>query len=294
MKRFVACNMKINGFIASIVLLLALLPGFTTAAKAAPLSDSGAVATGWFALARLPIESILNNPAVLKTQVSRNLIQAIGRRPGGEAHFIVHFRNEKLHGGWQSFYTTAQPCDSGRFEKGLPDGEWKTWHANGQLKTVRHYSAQKFHFILADIRRNHPKDKRFPITRYAGKNYATHFQPKFENQPAENHSLSMLQKIHRNTSGNGYLSPFRSCLHHGLYMDYFENGMVKDSGNYVNGLKHGLWKETAHTGSPYAFGFYFHGTRQGKWNYYTNDHSLFYTEFYNKSGKKREWHYFEK
>lgn len=291
--------MKSNPMHLLSAFLVASLSFLTMKAKAEVRPDNStsaiAAAAGGFYSFPFPIESILNNPAVLKKQVSRNSIQAVGRRHSGEEHFIIHFRKEQLHGEWQSFYNDDQRCDSGRFDKGLPDGEWKTWYPNGQLKTIRHYDAEKFHFIKADIQRNHPKDKRFAITKYAVKNPAPYFQPHYESNGGINLNLSMLQKIHYNTLGDGdtYLPPFNSCLHHGLYINYDENGAVKDSGNYVNGLKHGLWKEALNGASVYAFGFYYHGVRQDQWKYYKADGSLFYTELYKPNGKKKEWHYFK-
>lgn len=292
--------MKPNPMHLVAAFLVATLPFFTIKATAEispnnSSSDIAAVASGFYSFP-FPIESILNNPAVIKKQLSRNSIQAIGRTQSGAEHFIIHFRKEQLHGEWQSFYNADQLCDSGRFEKGLPDGEWKTWYTNGQLKTVRHYSAEKFLYIKADIQRNHPRDQRFAITKYAAKNPAPHFRPHYESNAVANQYSSMLQKIQYNTSQDdgSYLAPFQSCLHHGLYINYDANGAVKDSGNYVNGLKHGLWKQRVNEDSMYAFGFYNHGVRQGQWKYYDGTGSLFYTEFYNLKGKKKEWHYFKK
>ncbi len=242
------------------------------------------------------IESILYNPSVYKKQVSRNLIQAVGQKQTGQKYFIIHFRKEQLHGEWQSFYSNNQRCDSGRFDKSLPDGEWKTWFPNGRLKTIRTYGAEKFRYIKADLRRNHPKDKRFAITRYAGRKSARHFHPQFGSNTGIDLHLSILKKIQNNTEdeGSAYHAPYTTCLHHGVYINYYENGDIKDSGNYVNGLRHGLWKESINPDHMYAVGFYLHGVRNSQWKYYTKDDNLVYTEFYKLSGTIREWHYFKR
>ncbi len=237
------------------------------------------------------IESILYNPAVHKKKVSRNRIQAVGYRQSGQPHFIIHFRNEELHGAWQSFYSNNQRSDSGVLIRNLPMGEWKTWYPNGQVKSIRNYSAEKYHYIKADLKRNHPKDQRYAITRRASTGTARYFQPRFDNNTSINPSLSLLQKIQHNTSDSdstGYLPPFETCLHHGAFINYDVNGKVKDSGQYMNGLQHGLWKETVNGSALQALGFYNHGFKRGQWKYYNGDGRLVYTERYNANGKRSD------
>jgi antitoxin component YwqK of YwqJK toxin-antitoxin module len=243
------------------------------------------------------IESILYNPDVHKKEVARNRIQAVGYRLEGQPHFIIHFRREELHGAWQSFYSNNQPSDSGVLIRNLPTGEWKTWYPNGQVKSIRNYSAEKYHYIKADLKRNHPKDQRYAITRMARTGTARYFQPRYDNNTGINPSLSLLQKIQRNTSGSdstGYLPPFENCLHHGAFINFDANGNVKDSGQYVNGLQHGLWKETGNGSALQALGFYSHGIKRGQWKYYDGDGRLVYTERYTANGKRTDVHYFEK
>jgi antitoxin component YwqK of YwqJK toxin-antitoxin module len=106
----------------------------------------------------------------------------------------------------------------------------------------------------------------------------------------------MLQKIYSNTAGisSTYLPPFKNCVHHGTYINYHQNGAVKDSGFYVNGLKHGLWRESVNSDSMYTFGSYNHGLRNTQWKYYDNGDRLIYTEYYKKNGEIRGRHYFER
>jgi antitoxin component YwqK of YwqJK toxin-antitoxin module len=240
------------------------------------------------------IESILYNDNIQKKQKARKVIQATGFREGDEKHFVVHFLKNQLHGEWQSFYNAKQPCDSGSFVKNLPDGEWKTWYKNGQLKTVRNYSAKKLKYIRADIKRNHPKDQRYEITRSAATdlNFNRHFMPVYETDKIQS-NLPLLERIKLNTSdeqGN-YIAPFKECLHHGAFINYYQNGRVKDSGHYVNGLKHDLWTESGSDGDQRAFGFYKHGVKEGQWKYYNSKEELVYTEVY-RHGKKTSVHYF--
>jgi antitoxin component YwqK of YwqJK toxin-antitoxin module len=242
------------------------------------------------------VESILNNPAINKKQKSGNLVQATSLQEGDKKHFDVHFRKQQLHGLWQTYYSNEQLCDEGTFVKSLPDGEWKMWYPDGRLKVIVNYSAEKFHYIKNDIRRNHPRDKKYQITRLASmnKNIKPYFQPQFPDEPVGTKDLSLLYKIRYNTAsdGNSYLPPFKTCLHHGLYISYFENGLVRDSGNYVNGLKHELWRETPDDQTR-AIGFYRHGQKDGQWKYYQANGELSFTEIYYQ-GKLKFTHYFNR
>ncbi|MBD0297355.1 MAG: hypothetical protein ICV84_19535 [Flavisolibacter sp.] len=241
-------------------------------------------------------ESILLNPNVHKKQLSKHALQAIGRRTDHQLHFIIHFKKEQLHGIWQSFYDNAQQCDSGRIEKGLPEGEWKTWYPNGQLKTVRNYSADKYHYIKADLKRDHPKYQRYRITHYAQahKNIKQHFQPNYQKHQNIHQLTALLDKIHHNTNtaeGDSYVPPFNSCIHHGLFINYDEKGAAIDSGYYVNGLKNGLWLESVNEGAVRAVGYYDHGRKVKQWKFYNTAGRLLYTDLYKQNGTKSR-HYF--
>jgi antitoxin component YwqK of YwqJK toxin-antitoxin module len=242
------------------------------------------------------IESILNNPVVSKKEKRGKLIQATAYQNNDIKHFDVHFKKQQLHGAWQTFYANEQLCEEGKFVNNLPDGEWRIWYPDGKLKAIVHYSAEKFHYIKADIRRNHPKDKKYAITRHAAmrKNIKPYFKPAFPGTPPDTESLSVLKKIYHNTSGDGsnYIPPFSSCLHHGSYISYFENGLVRDSGLYVNGLKHEVWHETIND-NLIAFGYYNHGEKHGQWKYYHSDGSLRYSEHY-IHGKLKNSHHFRR
>jgi antitoxin component YwqK of YwqJK toxin-antitoxin module len=243
-----------------------------------------------------PIESILSNPLIYKKQVAPDLVQATSEKREGQGHFVIHFRKKQLHDDWQSFYSNEQRCDSGRFDKGIPDGEWKTWYPNGQLKTVRYFNAKKYHYIRNDLRRNHPKVQLYAITRDAARNADRHFLPQYESNAGVSLQANLLQKIQHNTmsDGNGYVPPFQSCIHHGLFVNYDANGSVKDSGYYDNGLKQGLWRLQVNSQGNYAIGFFNHGMRKGQWKYYDRANNLLYTEFYKPDGKLKEWYYFKK
>ncbi|MEI6947930.1 hypothetical protein V9K67_12100 [Paraflavisolibacter sp. H34] len=245
-------------------------------------------------------ESILENPSVHKKELSRHQVRATGFHFGEGKHFVIHFRKEQLHGPWESFYNNKQRCDSGTLDRGLPDGAWKTWYPNGQLKSEHHYSARKYRYIQADLQRNHPRYQRYALTRQAQQkgDVSAHFKPKYPGAPAAatTASLTLLQKIQHNTGDRpeGYAAPFDRCVHHGPYVNYDEQGRVKDSGHYTDGLKDGLWTETLADGTTHASGLYNHGVRSGQWKFYNAEGKLLYTEQYDRNGKKSTPHHFKR
>jgi len=238
------------------------------------------------------IESILKNPDIIKKQLSATEVSATGFYNASKKQFVVHFKREKLHGVWQTYFENNLSADSGSFKNSLPDGLWKTWYPNGQLKTVRNYSAGKFLYIKNDLFINHPRNQRYVITRLAQqkKDVEGYFRPDYNSEIDKRTTL--LGRIQHNTAAvnDNYMAPFNQSLHHGIFVNYAANGAVKDSGNYVNGLRNGLWKET--DTSITATGFYQHGCKTGQWKYYDASGMLVYTEHYNQHGERKAIYHF--
>lgn len=242
------------------------------------------------------LDSILKDPTIQKTETGKNQLVATGYTDNNSKRFIIGIKNNQLHGNWTTFYSNQITCDSGRMEKNLPDGLWKTWYPNGQLRNIRTYSAEKYAYAKTDLRRGHPKFQHYVITRYAneGKEVSQYFKPKFEKASLPDKS-TILERIHFNTDPEHhgeYAAPYSQSFHHGLFINYYENGAVKDSGNYVNGLKHGLWKEAVNA-NMYGTGIYHNGNRFHQWKYFDKNGDLVYTEYYRNNGKIRDRHYFK-
>ncbi|MBL7740014.1 MAG: hypothetical protein JNK14_12415 [Chitinophagaceae bacterium] len=202
-------------------------------------------------------------------------------------------KRHKLHGDWQSWYSNQQLCDSGSFFKGLPVGEWKHWNSSGQLIAIRHYDASKFFRIQNEFTRSGPKQVVYPLTKLYRKNrrqanYYMHASYSFSFDDHHPHHFSLQQAVQNNiTPGNSYRPLFDECLHHGLYMNFYSNGAVKDSGYYKNGLKDGIWIHREESGS-YVTGVYKNSLKTGDWKQYDAKGKLQYFIFYDKKGRE-EW-----
>ncbi|MBS4065482.1 MAG: hypothetical protein KGZ74_13025 [Chitinophagaceae bacterium] len=211
----------------------------------------------------------------------------------GSISLHTSVKNHSLHGSWKSYYNAEQLMDMGTLVKGMPDGLWQSWYPNGQLKSVRNYSADLLVRIQQDVSLNHPKLSKFVITQrykqegnnvlyvlrsaysYNRGNYALPHQP--------------MELVKQNASDPfNYHPPFNQSLHHGMYMNYFENGVVKDSGYYKEGLREGLWVHRADVRSGTWKGMYKHGIRQKEWKYYNTTGKLLLIVFFNNKGEE-EW-----
>lgn len=201
-------------------------------------------------------------------------------------------KNNRLHGNWQSWYANENPCDSGRLVKGVPTSEWKHWNREGQLVSLRTYDASKLQRVKNEIRRNHPKEAVYPLTalhrkntRHAAQYMHAGYSFDFGGRV---HPASLREAVaHNITSGNKYRPLFDECLHHGLYMNWYDNGTTKDSGHYRNGLKEGIWLHRKADGS-YQTGVYRHGQKNAEWKEYDAKQRLAHLHFYNRKGQL-EW-----
>jgi antitoxin component YwqK of YwqJK toxin-antitoxin module len=200
-------------------------------------------------------------------------------------------KRHRLHGDWKSWYSNQQLCDSGYFIKGVPDGEWKRWDMNGQLLSIRHYDASRLMKIKSEMRRPHPRIAVYPLSalyyknrrqgeRYIASGYSFDFT-------ADRHATSLEAVVENNiTPGNNYQPVFDECLHHGLYMNFFSDGQVKDSGYYKNGLRDGVWIHRDASGN-FLMGAYANGLKQGDWKQYNKDDRLVSVIVYDNKGKEK-------
>lgn len=200
-------------------------------------------------------------------------------------------RNKKLHGNWQSWYQNGSLCDSGKFVKGLPDGEWKHWDPAGRLIALRTYNADKYQRIYLDMSRYNPRRPNYPLTAMyqRNKNAAMqylHSSYSFPHKVKRIDDLSLQQWVIANiTPGNSYHPVFDQSLHHGLYMNYFNNGQAKDSGYYQNGLRQGIWVEKESQDSGWQLGSYNNGKKSKEWKCYNAKGILTEIIFYNNKGE---------
>ncbi|MBX9783607.1 MAG: hypothetical protein K2X48_09970 [Chitinophagaceae bacterium] len=199
-------------------------------------------------------------------------------------------KHKMLHGSWQSRYLNSQLLDSGNIIKGIPDGVWKTWYPGGQLKTLRTYNANLFFSIKNDIELNHPRISRFTVTerfKKEGRSALQVFQPSYSfNTIPKIKPITPVELVKQNNHNpSAYHPPFNASLHHGLFINYFQNGLAKDSGYYKEGLKEGVWIYRLSENGNWWRGMYQHGLKQKEWKMYNAAGELKAIVFYNNKGE---------
>lgn len=195
------------------------------------------------------------------------------RTADGQLLYRAFVLNGKLDAVWTSWYLSGKMLDSGRLDKNLPDGEWKTWYPDGQLATIRHFNANAYRQVSEEIRLAHPKRSFFPLTALSRTNKAralaylgvSAIYPAAGNHPYR----SPEDLVNANASGSHPYQPvFAQGLLDGLYMDFWPGGMVKDSGIYRKGLRTGVWMHRDISGAMET-GAYQDGEPHREWKLYS-------------------------
>ncbi|HEX7845963.1 MAG TPA: hypothetical protein VF476_09205 [Chitinophagaceae bacterium] len=237
----------------------------------------------------------------IRSPVKNNIIElpADGLLTGyenGRLLFRGEVKKQKLVGEWQSYYRNGFLLDSGYLLKGTPHGQWKQWDSSGQLRAIRHYDAGKLRRVETEMQLQHPKRSFFPLTslynqdRSAARHYLkSAYSFSFSSQIS---FRSLQQLVEHNGKQDSYIPVFSECLHHGLYMNFFAEGAVKDSGYYKNGLKEGVWIHRNKPGGSYITGAYRNGLRYREWKQYNAMGQLQSLTFYNRKGEAEQTKYF--
>lgn len=216
---------------------------------------------------------------------------AINEQLNNKPLFAANLKNGKLHGNWQSWYQNGLLCDSGSLVKGLPDGVWKHWDASGQLIALRTYSVDKYHRVSNEMTRYHPKRISFPLAALYQKNKEQAIKYldvaySFVNADKKGTGWSLSGLITKNIiPGNTYRPVFDHTLHHGLFMNFFPDGIVKDSGYYKNGLRQGMWLHRDTGKVTIRQGSYVNGVKVKEWKSYNASGKLQELVFYTSRGE---------
>ena len=200
------------------------------------------------------------------------------RHRGIKFHGLV--KNSRLHGEWKSWYPNDIRHEEGSLKNGLPNGEWKVWFPNGQLRYVRTYSADKYKRIRQEFHRPHPKMPNYGLT-----NIYLSDRKKALQFTRSSYSFK------ENDTQDIHIPVFTNCLHHGLFINYNEDGSLRDSGVYKNGLRDGGWIESAGQNAGYFTGTYKNGQKTGTWKQYDQRKQLLkITQYSNgKQGWQKEF-----
>lgn len=175
-----------------------------------------------------------------------------GFYPDGAPFYAGEAKAKKLHGGWQSWYSSGMRWEEGSMEKGIPDGAWQVWYPDGRLQFVRNYSADKWQRFQLQKKQKGTRQIIYPITSL------------YSNNRNEAMRYLLSSSVFNSATGD-YYPVFEQGLLHGTFINYFPNGDVKDSGHYENGLPHGIWVHYSIDRQQYSIGAYHHGVKHQEW-----------------------------
>jgi antitoxin component YwqK of YwqJK toxin-antitoxin module len=238
----------------------------------------------------------VKSSAVFQDEIADNHLHITSEIANSESlpntQFRGHFKNQKLNGTWNSWYESGIICDSGSFKNNIPDGAWKVWYANGNLRYVRTYNAFRYSMIINEFARKDGKQIIYPLTTLAKQDMTAAYNQltsycSFNIPGSPSQRIFLPALVQQNISTSSYTPPFFSCLQHGLYMNYFEDGTVQDSGYYNNGMRNGVWLLTVEENGRRikTTGNYDNGVKTREWKWYDANGSLVRLSIYNKRGK---------
>lgn len=220
--------------------------------------------------------SEFNNSELLNNSAIPANGSVSGFHSDGRIRYTGSVKNFRLHGNWKSWFEDNILHDEGKLVKGIPDGQWRVWYPNGNLRFIRTYSSDKLKRVKQQWLRPHPKMPNYHITIL--------YQDNRSKATALVKSSYSFKEVKED---NSYTPAFTDCIHHGLFMNFYDDGGVKDSGYYKSGLRHGVWIESINNEDEYWTGNYSNGIKTGTWKRFNQQNRMMELIVYKKG--REDW-----
>jgi antitoxin component YwqK of YwqJK toxin-antitoxin module len=214
-----------------------------------------------------------------------------------------YYIGKKYKGTWQSHYSNGNPCDSGFLYENIPDGLWKCWYPNGQLRVEMECSAKRMSATIDEMQRIYkpgysPGPGITQMRQVMATSSYSYDKIVYGQLYVATHPPDLDNSIRRVNvqvqQGNGVNTfttetpPFTECLVHGVYKTYFDNGLLQDSGYCENGIREGVWEEWDEEQGMRAVGFYKGGLRWKDWRFYNKEGKIQFVKRYNRTEEVTE------
>lgn len=258
------------------------------------------------------------------------LVQEKSYHFNDKLHSETNYRNSQPHGLYRSYYTNGQLAETGQNANGANEGNWKTYYRNGSLESeygykdgmlsgdYKYYDVDgKLHYLYeyrkGEIIAYTFYDKAGGILKEGRKKGGEFVYEGYS--PDGNVTSRGLYDVSGGRIGiwkyysvNGVLSNTGNFVQgelHGEYIDYFDSGEKKTFSTYVNGKQEGYYAEYYKNGVIKTQGYFKDNAQYGLWKtYYINkeiESELYYHKgkvhgesiFYSVSGKKASSVFFE-
>ncbi|MEI7724350.1 MAG: toxin-antitoxin system YwqK family antitoxin [Bacteroidota bacterium] len=194
--------------------------------------------------------------AVVSGQDTVNVIDSKGHRQGY----------------WRKLDTAGHVIYTGRFQDGVPVGEFRYYYPTGKLKTVSVMSDQGKKAATTSYFANGQKmaagnylnEKKDSIWQFFSESNATVVS--LETYQAG--VINGLSKIFYPEGSLSELYNYKNGIKDGLWEQYYLDGKLKLSGAFKAGEKQGLFRVLYNSGRPMIEGQYSNGHQNGTWVYH--------------------------
>ena len=159
------------------------------------------------------------------------------------------------------------------FAKGRKEGDWKTWHPNGQLKT--HYT-----FIKDQI-----------------EGLYTYYDSVGTTKKTETYKKSILEGVTSDFNDNGTLhitTEYKKNLKDGLQKEFIEGVVLIEQRTYKKDSLDGEWTSWHDNGTKKVVRVYKNGTPKGNWIFYDEKGAWMREEQYKKGVADGIWTFYDR
>ena len=159
------------------------------------------------------------------------------------------------------------------FAKGRREGDWKTWHPNGQLKT--HYT-----FIKDQI-----------------EGLYTYYDSVGTTKKTETYKKSVLEGVTSDFNDNGTLhitTEYKKNLKDGLQKEFIEGVVLIEQRTYKKDSLDGEWTSWHDNGTKKVVRVYKNGTPKGNWIFYDEKGAWMREEQYKKGVADGIWTFYDR
>ena len=159
------------------------------------------------------------------------------------------------------------------FAKGRREGDWKTWHSNGQLKT--HYT-----YIKDQI-----------------EGLYTYYDSVGTTKKTETYKKSILEGVTSDFNDNGTLhmtTEYKKNLKDGLQKEFIEGVVLIEQRTYKKDSLDGEWTSWHDSGTKKVVRVYKNGTPKGNWIFYDEKGAWMREEQYKKGVADGIWTFYDR
>ena len=181
----------------------------------------------------------------------------------------INYKDGILDGVWKSWYENGQLESEGIYKSDKPDGIWKSWYKNGKLHAEGLFKTG----LLISYKSWFKNGNQEMVEYFKGKKSYKEFY------------LGCLYRAKLDLNLPIYCDD--EFIRDGEYQEWYENGKMKEFGNYKSDKQDGLWRSWYKNGKLQEMGTYKDGYKDGVWKTWCENGKLESTWQYDAEVEKR-------